>query len=585
MTSNSIIDSIRERLDIADIVRDYIPSLKKAGRNYTALCPFHNEKTPSFSVSPEKKIFYCFGCGEHGDMFTFVMKIEGLTFIEAAQKLAQKAGVPWKDENYASVSANEKEKIELKKALKAASDFYSKFLFSSSAAHALKYLESRKISRHSLEKFSIGFSPAQGSVLTEELAKKGFLKERLIKAGLAFIRENGQAMDYFRGRIVFPIKNTLGDVIGLGGRVLDDSQPKYLNSPDTPLFSKRRVLYGLFESLPAIRKEGKILILEGYMDVMAAHQHGISNAAAPLGTAFSQEHAVLIKRYSKDAVLMFDPDEAGETAAVKAGEILIESGIYPRLACLETNLDPDDFLQKRGKTEFEKLIAGAADLMTFRINLILKKTGGKLSARQKSLAAGFLIETLLKQPNEVIKSEWVKMISQRLGIEQEAILLEMNKKRPGGQAVAPHGAGAVKPEDEIPAIEKGVIQLLLKNPKFIECAQELTDEDLQSEFSRKMFNAIRDFSNDSPDAIVAKLVRSYPQYSESILKLSIEAMEDDIHPGVFVKSVEMLKKFSKQRKLKELKQNAQNMSPEKLEEFSKLAIELKGKQAEDYGAD
>nr|MDA8129920.1 CHC2 zinc finger domain-containing protein [Elusimicrobiota bacterium] len=238
MSSSPIIELIREKLDIVEVVREYVPSLRRAGRNYKANCPFHNEKTPSFTVNPDKKIFFCFGCSTGGDIFKFVMDIEGLTFPEAARKLAQKAGVEYGDEKAHPISPEDRERLELKKIMKAAAAFYHKQLFSPAGEKAKLYLGERRLSKATVEKFELGWAPATGKALMDELKKAGWSRDLALKAGLITEREGGRVADTFRGRVIFPIKSQSGDVIAFGGRVLDpEGMPKYLNSPETPLFS------------------------------------------------------------------------------------------------------------------------------------------------------------------------------------------------------------------------------------------------------------------------------------------------------------------------------------------------------------
>ncbi len=427
MTSHPLSDSIREKLDIVDVVSDYIPSLRKAGRNHKAVCPFHSEKTPSFTVSQDKQIFYCFGCHEGGDMFKFVMKIEGFTFVESLKKLAQKAGIQWQETEYHQLSARERERLDIKKVLSAAAEFYKKLLFSSNGEQARLYLGGRKISKASVDRFGLGFAPGEPS-LTSELERQGFSKEIAVAAGLATVRDSGQVCDYFRNRIMFPIHNAAGEVIAFGGRAGEDQQPKYLNSPETPLFSKRRTLYGIYEALPQIRKEGRLLILEGYMDVIAAHQHGVTFAVAPLGTALSTDHAAFIKRYSRDTILMFDADDAGITASVRASDIFMDAGMYVKVADLGESLDPDEYLNEYGREAFDAKLAQAADPLEFRISALLRGRQGPLASQDKAKLIEALLDTVVKQGDEILKSEWVKTLASRFDVTQESVLRQLKKK-------------------------------------------------------------------------------------------------------------------------------------------------------------
>ena len=575
MRSQNIIETIRERLDIVEVIRDYIPSIQKAGKNFKALCPFHNEKTPSFTINPDTQRFYCFGCQEHGDIFSFIEKIDGLTFMEAAQKLAAKAGVQWEGFSMKTMTENDRVRIELKKVMELASLFYSRFLTSSNAVKAAKYLKDRNVSKESIEKFKLGFSPIAENMFVNEATKRGFSKELLIKAGLAYVKENGQITDYFRGRVMFPIKNTIGEVIAFGARALGDFQPKYLNSPETPLFSKRKTLYGIFEALRDIRKEKKILLLEGYMDVISAHQNGIGFALAPLGTAFSHEHASFAKRYSKDIVVMFDGDTAGQNAAIKAGEIFMESGLYVKIAALPDGLDPDDFLIAHGVDEFKKQLDEAGDIINFKLNLHIKESPRNLPAQEKSKITKIILETVAKQNDEIIKNEWTKTIAEKLNIPQETVLAELKKINYGTKEKRSNNEQESDFE-EIPALELGLIHIFLKDTSLISHAEKLNANNLQSDFAKKILTVIRDMAGENHRSIIDKLIANFPDYAAKISKLSHEEIDDDLSPEkVITASVTQLLRAAKERRRQSLRRNISNLTQEELTEFKELTNELK----------
>lgn len=580
MNSHSIIDSIKEKLDIVDVVTDYIPNLRKAGRNHKACCPFHNEKTPSFTVSQDKQMYYCFGCNEHGDMFKFVMSMDGITFVEALKKLAKKAGLEWAETEYHQLSEKEKERLAIKKVLAAAEEFYKKLLFSSNGEKARLYLGARKISKATVEKFCMGFAPQGEPALLQELERKGFSKELPVKAGLAALRDNGQAADYFRNRVMFPIKNPAGETIAFGGRALEDGQqPKYLNSPETPLFAKRRTLYGMHEALPGIRKGGRLLILEGYMDVISAHQHGVNYAVAPLGTALSPEHAAFIKRYSRDTILMFDADEAGINASLRASDIFMEAGMYVKVADLGEELDPDEYLNKYGVEAFEKKLQSAADPLEFRIATILKNRPGPISSQDKARLVELLLDTVARQTDEVLKSEWIKTLAARFDVKQESVLRQLNKKTGAAGKPSRSAAGEPSPaagQQDVPAIELGFIQLILKAPALIACAPELSEEDFQSPFSKKIFSAVRDGAAAGPAGAMPGLLERFPESAALIMKLSVEDIGADVHPEQNAAgAAAMIKKLSQERRWKALKGRLGALEPAEVEEFRRLTGALK----------
>jgi DNA primase len=572
MSSSPIIELIREKLDIIDVVSEYVPSLKRAGRNYKANCPFHNEKTPSFTVNPEKKIFYCFGCNSGGDIFKFVMDIEGLSFPEAARKLAAKAGVEYGDERAHKISPEDRERLDLKKIMKAASDFYQKELFSPSGEKARLYLGERRLNKTTVEKFELGWAPANGTALMDELKKTGWSADLAQKAGLITEREGGRVADTFRGRVIFPIKNQSGETIAFGGRVLDpEGIPKYLNSPETPLFSKRKTLYGLHEALPQVRRTGRLLLLEGYMDVIGAHQHGVDWAVAPLGTNLTLEHSGIVRRYAKDTVVMFDDDRAGIQASVKAAETFMEAGLYVRLGSLDGGLDPDEFLNEHGREAFEAKLAAAADPLDFRMNLFFK---GKPSptAQEKAQAIAVLLETVARQGDEVLKSEWVKNLSTRFGVEQASVLKQLRKTAVSLPRETPRKPAAAP---VMPQMEKGYIQLLLRDPGLIAQAAALEPEDFCSPLARTLFAALRALPPEALTKAPAALAAQYPEHSALVHELAVADLGPDASGGRDAAgAVRMLKRFSSERRLKELKA-LPSMDPQQLQEYSRLMLELK----------
>ncbi len=573
MASSPIIELIREKLDIVEVVREYVPALKRAGRNYKANCPFHNEKTPSFTVNPDKKIFFCFGCSTGGDIFKFVMDIEGLTFPEAARKLALKAGVEFGDERSHTISPEDRERLELKKILTAAAAFYHKELFSPAGEKARLYLGERRLSKATVERFELGWAPAGGAALMDELKKTGWSFDLAQKAGLVTEREGGRVGDTFRGRIMFPIRNQAGDTIAFGGRVLDpEGIPKYLNSPETPLFSKRKTLYGLHEALPQIRRTGQLLLLEGYMDVIGAHQHGVDWAVAPLGTNLTLEHSGIIRRYAKDTVVMFDGDRAGIQASVKAAETFMESGLYVRLADLGCTLDPDEYLNEHGRAEFEKRLAEAADPLDFRMNLFFKNKPNP-TAQEKAQAIAVLLETVARQSDEILKSEWVKSLSTRFGVEQASVLKQLGKaalalpREPRRQAALPAGA-------QLPDLERGYIQLMLRDPALIEQSAALEPETFSSPLARRLFTALISLPAESRAKAATALSAQLPEDAPLIMELAVSELAGEVTnaAGAAVE-IRKLRHKALQRRVTELRSGP--MTPEQLQEYSRLQSELK----------
>ena len=484
MISREELEAIRLKLDWEALAGEYLPRLERAGRQLKSLCPFHSEKTPSFYINPERQTFHCFGCGEGGDVFAFVMKMESLTFSEAARELAERVGVRI-GSNAADSAPQEKERRRAREALEAAARlFHETLLKSSQAEPARTYLKSRGVTEAVAAEFELGFAPEGGSLL-KPLSLRGFSPEILEKAGLLH-RGHGGLREYFSGRLIFPIRDAKGIVAGFGGRLLGHGEPKYLNSPDTPVFSKRKLLYGLHKAVPTLRAERRAILVEGYMDVISAHSCGFATALAPLGTALSQDHAALLKRYASSVVVAFDSDSAGIAATIRAADALIESGFPVSVAQVPEGKDPDGFLKSRGSAAFAKVLAGAADAVKFKIETILKESPGPLSADFKAAAARKILETIRLSPDEIVKSEWMRMVSQRLGVPEEALRRQALK---GGRPPLRQQNAAPRPSGAAPwAADRALLILIFQEPAL---AARLEAGDFLSQDGRRLWEGIR----------------------------------------------------------------------------------------------
>jgi len=384
MFKKSTLDDIRERVSIASLIGERIP-LKRAGRNSKGLCPFHKEKTPSFSVSDDKGIYHCFGCGAGGDCFQFLMQFEGISFAEAVEALARKVGVTIERDaapaQIAQEDARQKKRRQLTRVNEIARDFFSSQLFDASAgAHARKYLQARGINDEISKQHFLGLADKSWDSLAEHLKAKGVPVELAVEAGLIRPRDGGGHYDFFRSRIIFPIVSPRGDVIGFGGRALEteaggEPQAKYLNSPDTPIYHKSSSVYGLDRSAQSIRSLDQAILVEGYMDFIGLHQHGIENVAAPLGTALTEGHLTMLARYTRNMVLTFDGDEAGSKAALRALGVFLESGIMPRVVMLPAGEDPDTLVRKEGAEAFRARLAKARPLFEHFVEITVAETG------------------------------------------------------------------------------------------------------------------------------------------------------------------------------------------------------------------
>lgn len=520
------VDSIREKLNIVEVIREYVPSLKKAGRSYKACCPFHKEKTPSFHVDEDKQLFYCFGCQTGGDIFAFVMKIENISFAEAGEKLAEKAGVEWRSQ--APLGPAESERAEIRRAIDFAVRYYQTALKSARYAEpARTYLEGRHLSPEMTEKFRLGYAHTENDSFIKAARVEGFTDGVLFKAGLLGRGDGGRVWDYFRGRVLFPIQNHRGDTVAFGGRVLDDREPKYLNSPETPVFSKGQVLFGLSQAAQATRKAGRLIVCEGYMDVIACHQAGVENSAAPLGTAFGADHARLIKRYCQQVVLLFDPDPAGVRAALRAAPILISGGLQVKVASLGGGLDPDEFLQERGREAFDAVIAGAKDIIEFHADVVLAALQHPVSSHDKARAADELLPTALVQPNPIVRADWIKMIADRLAIS-EAVL----RQRAASPAIAAAAGSAreeeqelpERPDEGLPPPERELLRMVVRTPAFATvCGKLLEGVPLSPKVAALLTAMNKVCEGGCPDSEVIKfLCAEKPEHEGLVQMLAVE---------------------------------------------------------------
>lgn len=368
MISSAIIEEIKYRNDIEDVISQYV-TLKRAGSNMNGLCPFHSEKTPSFTIFKASHSFYCFGCGAGGDVITFIMKIENLDYIGALEFLAKRVGINIPADNKEPERGIKKSRIiEMNRA---AAKFFHEQLKESREAQS--YLERRQLPMSLIKHFGIGYAPNEFGRLTDHMHSLGFTDEELITGFLCGkSQKTGRAYDYFRGRIMFPILDVSGDVIAFGGRVIDDTMPKYLNSSDTPAFKKSRNLFALNFAKNSCSEQ--IILCEGYMDVIALHGAGFSNAVATLGTALTAEQARLIKRYSKSVIISYDSDEAGQRAANRAFMLLGEAGLQTKILKMENAKDPDEFIKKFGAVRFRQIIDNSYTEFDFKFDVILKNT-------------------------------------------------------------------------------------------------------------------------------------------------------------------------------------------------------------------
>lgn len=423
-----LIAKVRGSQDIVEVISRHI-SIKKSGQNYTGLCPFHSEKTPSFVVSPAKQLFHCFGCGTGGNVLTFLMKYENIPFPEAVKRLARDAGIAISDRVIKS-GKNEEELFEANRL--AASYYHETLLGAKEAESARKYLSGRGLTEGVIQGFNIGYAINSWSNIYGYLREKGFKDEILVKSGIVIPKNTGTGYyDRFRGRVMFPIYDTQKRVVGFGGRVLDDSTPKYLNSSETPIFSKGHLFYGLDIAKDSIRESGCAIIVEGYMDVIAAHQAGIPNVIGALGTAFTTNHLRIVDRFCKEVILTFDSDNAGINAALRTLDIFIGSEVRAKVLLLPEGEDPDSFIRKKGKVAFLEVVQKSKSLIDFALNRIIKKVPDLInsdSIDKKIKVVEECLPIIRKIPNRIEQDYYLQRVSKDLGIDKDVLYAELKRR-------------------------------------------------------------------------------------------------------------------------------------------------------------
>lgn len=426
-----VLQQVRDRIDIIDVVSRYV-ALSKTGQNFKGLCPFHAEKTPSFSVSPTRQMFHCFGCGAGGDAFAFLMKREGMEFIEVVREFAQQAGVSIPDRSGGGQrvgSSSHRERYEQLHAL-TATWFQHQLRTSDSGKDARQYLESRGMASSTIEEFGLGYALPGWNGLSAHLEKKGFTQEEAVRSGLVVAKEGDRQSrsqrypyyDRFRDRIMFPIANARGQVIAFGGRVLHDQEmPKYVNSPETAFFTKGRALYGLEKARTSAAQLNRLILVEGYFDVIALSQAGVKNVVAPLGTALTSDHVQAIRRFSKTVVLLFDGDPAGVSAALRTLDLFLNTGLAVKVMVLPSGEDPDTFIRTQGVEAFMDLEARAPDLLEFAVGACLGHQRMN-SVEDRVRSVDDVLRILQKTSNPVEKDEYIRLVSERLGIRQQVLV-------------------------------------------------------------------------------------------------------------------------------------------------------------------
>jgi DNA primase len=478
---------VRDSVDIYDIVSGYV-SLKKAGKNWLGLCPFHSEKTPSFNVNPAKQIFHCFGCGVGGDAFKFLELQEGLNFPEAVKQLANRAGIALPENRpRADEKKSDDERKALLKIIAEAADYFRRELEGPVGSAARAYLAKRGLTETVIRDFSLGYARPEWDGLLKHLRQKGHPPTLLEKAGLIVKRSEGEGhYDRFRGRIIFPIRDISGQVIAFGGRVMDDSLPKYLNSPETPLYSKSNVLYCLDQAKEPARKQGYFIIVEGYLDAIACHQYGAKNAVATLGTALTDGHLRLMRRFAQKLMLIFDPDPAGVKATLRGFELFAGSGMKVNVVSLPDGDDPDTFLKKNGYEAFASCLKGSVKFMDFVLGQVVKD-GAAVSIDEKVDREAEMLGFIARLPSGIERDHYLKKTAEALNVDEATLRQDMTKQRTAHAGPRERTAAGTPPhKGQRPRAEEMLIHLMLRDETIARSlSEQITPEDFTDPLYRR----------------------------------------------------------------------------------------------------
>ena len=545
------IDRIRDTADIVEVVSRHVDLIKR-GRNFFGLCPFHNEKTPSFSVAPEKGIYHCFGCGNGGNAVNFIMEIEKISFVEAVVQLGHQLGI---EIQFSGNDDSKKFFGKLYEIHEFAAQLFHKTLFTDRGSDAKKYLLDRGLNDDSLKLFKVGFAPGNSSFLFNSIKDKNYNKEVLEKSGL-FGFSGSKTYDRFRSRIMFPISNTTGKIIAFGGRVFGKDDPaKYMNSPETPLYRKSEIFYGLDLTRDAIRKKESAILVEGYTDIIQLYQAGIKNVVAVSGTAFTDGHVNQIRRFTSKVYLSYDGDSAGINAAKKAGYALLKGSLEPKIIIIPDGLDPDDWIKRDGKDEFiSKGINEAVGLLEFHLK---SSNYSKSSSPEKVKIEDVILKEVSEIQEPLIRQDFIKKLALAGGIEENEVLqkltkLQMKKRK------SSYSEGQPKSEDSMYSsihekTELGIIKVLVSND---EDARSLIKENLNvNQIENPKLNKLVEILLKIKEVNPVEIISSFNSSAER--ELISKTLMDEDETSSFVQMAEdclkTLKKISTKEKIKQMR--------------------------------
>lgn len=577
--SEEILEKIKSQNDIVDVISERV-RLRKAGRNFTGLCPFHNEKTPSFSVSQEKQIYKCFGCGEAGNVISFVMKDKNLPFVEAVKYLANRANIPLEMHNGEKSKSAKKKDLLYRVNVEAAKFFFSNLM---NNQNAKEYFLNRGIKEETIKKFGLGFANDSWNSLMFYLRKKGINDVLLEEAGLISVnKEKGRKYDRFRNRVMFPVFDYQGKVIGFGGRVLDDSKPKYLNSPETLVFQKGTNLYGLNFALKHNMSERYFVIVEGYMDLISLHQYGITNVVASLGTALTINQARLLKRYADKVIISYDADMAGQMATLRGLEILRTSGFDVRVLNIPQGKDPDEYVRSNGKEAFLKLINSAEPLIDYRMRKA--EEGIDFKNSQSLILYAKRIMEVISDLDPMEKDVYIKKASENTGIKEQTLYDILKSKMKDNRENdfrnnKEEDRSKLYVEPGFLKAERAILKIMLENKEYLQYIEErISENDFILLEHKEIFTVIMlakgENINNIDSFIESKLnntksigelvkIREENIFFADDVKVQINDFINEIHSYKLKQRIDQLRKEQKE---------LENQG--KIEESIKLAIEL-----------
>ena len=551
-----IIDEIRDRTDIVTVISDHVV-LKKVGKNFKGLCPFHSEKTPSFSVSPDKRIYHCFGCGVGGNVFKFLMEIQSISFPEVLKVLAERAGIPLpRNSSDHSTDPGHKERESLRKLNEAATRYFQSLLKNPEGGlSARNYLTSRHFDAEILERYRVGWAaPTWKGLLTHVQQKSSVTQEQLLKSGLIIKKEDSSTVyDRFRGRVIFPIKDLHSNIIGFGGRSInEEDQPKYLNSPETLLYQKSETLFGMDQAKQAIRKENQVILVEGYFDQMRAVQHGVEYVVATCGTALTAKQASMLRNHAETAILIFDSDSAGRSAAEKGFDILLEHGMNVKIVVLPDGQDPDSFIQEQGAESFLEKIRNAKPFMESYIDALVRESPGQTPA-DKVKMANQILPLLAKIKNTVERSAWLEKFTSKTNIDDRTFLKELSKALTQNQPRMAETKSELAP---LLNLEKHLVHLILSDKETAQMVLlEVDPEDFSDPILKNIAQTCRQKIDNDEDLRIDQLLGQTedPETRNVLSRLGLESVEFESPERTMKDCIGKFKNIHLKSKIKDLK--------------------------------